>query len=203
MTLRTTSATRRTVVSRSSDVASTSATSSSSDSTGKRSGLERTELIVCMIAAAFPVPASVGCPLRTVLLSRYNANVGQVAVLLCVVQSVTHHEFIGDLEPDIVAFERKLASGWLVEQRRDLQRSRLVRQQQLLENRERQPCVENIFHHDHVLVFHGLVDVLGQLHFPSRVPSALKFLGRAGPVSVAGDADEIERGVQIDLPREI
>src|SRR5215467_99323 len=53
MTLRTTSATRRSVVSRSSDVASTSATSSSSDSAGRRSGLDTTEPIACMIAAAF------------------------------------------------------------------------------------------------------------------------------------------------------
>src|SRR5581483_11735731 len=53
MTLRTTSATRRSVVSRSSEVASTSATSSSSDSAGDGSGLDTTELILVMIAAAF------------------------------------------------------------------------------------------------------------------------------------------------------
>src|SRR5260221_13131262 len=136
MTLRTTSATRRTVVSRSSDVASTSATSSNSDSTGKRSGLERTELIVCMIAAAFPVPSSVGCSLRTVLLSRHDANVGQVAVLLRVVQAVADHEFVGDLEPNIIAFDRKLAARRLVEQRRDLQGSWLRRPQKLFEKRQ-------------------------------------------------------------------
>src|SRR5580704_9453565 len=56
MTLRTTSATRRTVVSRSSEVASTSATSSSSDSTGKRSGLASTESIGWYDSSRVPRP---------------------------------------------------------------------------------------------------------------------------------------------------
>src|ERR1700726_2312776 len=139
MTLRTTSATRLTVVSRSSDVASTSATSSSKDSTGKRSGLEMTEPIARIIAAAFPVlppgtPPTVleadrgsvalnlkPSPRRTrshtkkasvdqvlcdtscpswfmVLFSRHNANIGEIAIFLSVVQPVANHEFVRNLE---------------------------------------------------------------------------------------------------------
>src|ERR1035437_7173309 len=142
MTLPTTSATRRTVVSRSSDVANTSATSSSSDSTGNRSGLESTEPIRSYDSSRVPrsswLAGSAGSKgvsstqlgaTRAALFSRYNANVCQIAVLLRVIQSVAHHKSIGNLEPDIVALQRKLAPRRLVEQRRDLQGSRLVRQQ--------------------------------------------------------------------------
>src|SRR5580658_9506121 len=142
MTLRTTSATRRTVVSRSSDVASTSATSSSSDSTGKRSDLESTEPIVRMIAAAFPcyaeaIAARKGVSILGALLffrqlfsgelfSRYYANVGQVAILLRVVEPETNHKLVGNLKSDVISFQRKLAPRRLVEQRRNFQRPRLT-----------------------------------------------------------------------------
>src|ERR1700685_2196194 len=127
MTLRTTSATRLRVVSRSSDVANTSATSSSSDSTGKRSGLEMTELIARMIAAAFGFPRRIrrsnrstgelcwSASCRAKLLSGHNANVGQVAILLRVIQAVADDKFVGNLEANVVALERKLASRGLVE----------------------------------------------------------------------------------------
>src|SRR5579864_5641987 len=121
MTLRTTSATRRTVVSRSSDVATASATSSSNDSTGKRSGLEITEPIVGMIAAAFPVPAvregsgSKGVSeflalCGSTLFSGHNANVGEVTIFLRVVQSVANHKFVRNLETNVVAIQGELAS---------------------------------------------------------------------------------------------
>src|SRR3954451_5819352 len=60
MTLRTTSATRRRVVSRSSDVASTSATSSRRDSAGDGSVLETTELMLVMIGATILIPPRAG-----------------------------------------------------------------------------------------------------------------------------------------------
>src|SRR5579859_1118861 len=132
MTLRTTSATRRTVVSRSSDVANTSATSSSSDSTGKRSGLESTEPILRMIAAAFRLPlkaktqrlksgvVSLISPRSTdaALASRHHANIGKIAIFLRVVEAVADYKFL-NLESNVVAFQRKLAPRRLVEQGRD------------------------------------------------------------------------------------
>ena len=54
---------------------------------------------------------------------------------------------------------------------------------------QRQPSVENVFHQDDVLAFHRLVDILHQLHFPALL------LG----VAVAGNSDEIEAGVELDL----
>src|SRR5580658_2087631 len=102
MTLRTTSATRRTVVSRSSDVASTSATSSSSDSTGKRSGLDSTEPIVRMIAATFHLKGQEARPkgvpvLSRYLFSRHHANIGEIAILLRVVEPEPNYKFVGNL----------------------------------------------------------------------------------------------------------
>src|SRR5579863_357012 len=127
MTLRTTSATRRTVVSRSSDVARTSATSSRSDSTGRRSGLERTEPIPVndssrssRISAGSKIPTSrkrtrdpspslrAGSALLG-LFSGHDANVGEVAVFFRVVKAVADYEFVGNFEAHVIALERKLA----------------------------------------------------------------------------------------------
>src|SRR5215831_1769014 len=111
MTLRTISATRRTVVSRSSDVAKASATSSSKDSTGKRSGFDRTEPIEVTSYDNSRVSGS-----RCLKLFAGNdADVGEIAVFLGIVEAVADHEFIGDLEADVVAFEGELAPGRFVE----------------------------------------------------------------------------------------
>src|SRR5690242_12857567 len=135
MTLRTTSATRRKVVSRSSEVASTSATSSSRDSAGEGSGLEITESMNVMIAAGFCAPVDTGTVRFNgnvrkrlwwrgncaCLFSRYYTNIGKVAVFFGVVQPIAHDEFIWDLESDVVAFQGQFAAGRLVEERRYLQ----------------------------------------------------------------------------------
>src|ERR1700689_5273157 len=124
MTFRTTSATRRRVVSRSSDVANPSATSSSKDSAGKRSGLETTEPIARMIAAAFPGAGSrqgnadkKACDeaVRPNLFSGNHANVGQIAILFGVIQPIADDKFIRNLEADVITFQRELAPRGLVE----------------------------------------------------------------------------------------
>src|SRR5579862_4856329 len=212
MTLRTTSATRLTVVSKSSEVANTSATSRRSDSTGKRSGLEMAEPIAKYDSSRGPQfligQQQRGCGggprcACSKLFSGNNANVGEIAIFLGIVKPVADDKFVWDFEADVVSFQRKLSPRGLIEQRGNLQRARLVRHQQLLKNSQREAGVENIFDHDHVFIFHGLVDVLGQLYFASRIPSALEFLRRTGTVPVAGDADEIESGIEIDVPRQI
>src|ERR1700722_15383539 len=142
MTLRTTSATRRRVVSRSSEVASTSATSSSKGSICKCcAGLERTDPIVSMIAAGFreteSTPVRSGfcrllgvrqcCAafLSTTLLPRHYADIGQGAVALRVIQPIADHQFIGDLEADVIALKWKLAPRGLIQQRSDFECPRL------------------------------------------------------------------------------
>src|SRR5271156_64015 len=127
MTLRTTSATRRRVVSRSSEVDMTSATSSNRGSTyrclscGKCfSSLFRTEAIISMIAAVLSVPSTQYLVPRTAtcdrlalvfllgtrylvlsLLARHDADVGQIPIAFRVVQSVAHNELIGNGEADV------------------------------------------------------------------------------------------------------
>src|ERR1700739_2681333 len=115
MTLRTTSATRRSVVSRSSDVAKTSATSSSKDSTGRRSGLEMTELITrydssraaglisAISYAASRVSTQDSCPQAAdQLFSRHNTDIRQIAILFRVVEAVADHELVWNLEADVI-----------------------------------------------------------------------------------------------------
>jgi hypothetical protein len=51
------------------------------------------------------------------LLSWDDADIGQVAVLLSVVEPVAHNKFVRNLKANVIAFERKLAARWLIEQR--------------------------------------------------------------------------------------
>ena len=70
---------------------------------------------------------------------------------------------------------------------------------------QRQSSVEDVFDEDHVAVGKGLVQIFGQTYFAERVPGGVPgriFLGD-GAVSVAGNSDEIERGVERDLAGEV
>src|SRR5271170_3088663 len=120
MTLRTTSAIRRRVVSRSREVASTSATSSSRGSICRCcAGLERTEPIVSMIAAEFARQGTLPAPclslplaaargpccavfLLPTLFSRHHAYIGQVAIAFSVIQPIADDKFIGNFEAYVI-----------------------------------------------------------------------------------------------------
>ena len=65
--------------------------------------------------------------MRSTLFSWYHADVGEIAVTLGIVESVAYDKFVGNLESNVVAFDRELAPRWLIEQSRDLQRLWLVR----------------------------------------------------------------------------
>src|SRR5215470_735925 len=215
MTLRTTSATLRKVVSRSSDVANTSATSSSSDSTGNRSGLDRSEPTfpydssrVCGLALdskMFEARAlrdrCTGDPYR--LLPGHHAYVRKIAVFFRVVQAISHDKLVWNLESNVVAFQWKLASRRLVEQGRHLQGPRLPGIEHPLQIGHRQPGIEDVFNENDVLVLDGLVNVFRELYLARRVPATLEFLARCRAVAVTGDSDEVECCIQIDHPGEI
>src|ERR1700733_24739 len=135
MTLRTTSATRRSVVSRSSDVARTSATSSRSGSICK-CGLLRTEPIAFYIHDTSHFRGYLSrftCGVSVPLLPRHDANVGKIAVALGIVEPVAYDKLVGNLETDVVAFQCEFAPRRLVQKRRNLQRLGLARQQHLLQ----------------------------------------------------------------------
>src|SRR5712671_5754609 len=126
MTLRTNSATRRRVVSRSSVVLTTSATSSSRGSTWvgviSWAGLELTDFI---LAAALPaalrsrewlgeVRNAIHWRRRSGILDY--ANIGQVSIAFGIVQSISDDVSVRDGKPDIVRLDRLLAPRRLVEQ---------------------------------------------------------------------------------------
>src|SRR6478672_422093 len=200
MTLRTTSATRRSVVSRSKDVASTSATSSNSDSAGDGSGLETTELMLVMIAVSFSCPVDTGAMLlgkqstkarsgrgtRACLLSRDYTNVWQIAVFFGVIEAVADHKFVRNLKSDVIAFQGKLAARRFIQQGSDLQAARLPGHEQLFQVRHGQTGVENILDENDVPVFHALIDIFGELDFSGRIPTAHELLARAGTIAIAG-----------------
>src|SRR5438270_4908125 len=146
MTRRTTSATRVSVVSKSSEVANTSATSSSRSSTGRRFGLETTEFTLVMIAAGLSTICNrksrrrerSGILKRTHarrLFSWYNADVSQISILLRVIQAIADHKFVGNLESDVITFEWQFSTGGLTQQSGNFQRLRLTSHQHLFQIR--------------------------------------------------------------------
>src|SRR5437763_9337265 len=184
MTLRTTSATRRSVVSRSKDVASTSATSSSSDSAGDGSGLETTELMLVMIAVSFSRPVDTwamllgkhrakvrsGRDTGFYLLSRHHTNIREIAVFFGVIESVADHKFVRNLKSHVIAFQGKLAARGFIQQGGDLEAARLPRHEQLFQVRHGQASVKDVLDENYILVLHALIDVFGELDLAGRVP---------------------------------
>lgn len=69
-----------------------------------------------------PIPRfSYSCLLALVDSGRENADIGQVAVHLVVVQTIAHNKRIGDLEAGIVHREGRHAAGGLIQQRGNAQ----------------------------------------------------------------------------------
>src|SRR2546423_2431543 len=141
MTLRTNSATRRRVVSRSRVVLTTSATSSRKGSTWvgaiSWAGLELTAFILA--AASGPrctrrEGSTAGVAVHgspSGILD--HANIRQVSIALRIIEAIAHHIGIGDRETYVVRLDGHLAPRWLVEQGCNPQRFWLVRQQQFLD----------------------------------------------------------------------
>src|SRR5215470_10420944 len=68
-----------------------------------------------------------------------------------------------------------------------------MRAENVLQIIERQAGVENVFYEDDVAAFDRLIEVFGEAHFPAR----------ARAVTVAGDADKIETGIEIHAPGQV
>src|SRR5581483_8055191 len=109
MTFRTSSATRRKVVSRSSVVLTTSATSSSNGSTADTFPTWVWETpTVLMISVSRNRTADAGC---RGLFPWNDANVGQIPVPFRVIKTVADNKFVGDFEAHIIAFNRLFSAG--------------------------------------------------------------------------------------------
>ena len=89
------------------------------------------------------------------------------------------------LESDVVGLHGLFAAGGLVEQGRHPKGFRLMREKLFLQECQGKAGVENVFHEDDILFLHGLIHIFAQAYFAGRIPSALEFLRRAGPVTVA------------------
>ena len=119
------------------------------------------------------------------------------------VEPVSDYEMVFDLETNIVRFDRHFAARWLVEQRSQLQGSRLVRAQNLLQESEREAGVEDVFDDDHVLAFQRVIDVFRKPDLAGGIPSVTELLVGSWAIPVAGNADEVKGRIQLYSPREI
>src|SRR5579872_7042442 len=125
---------------------------------------------------------------------RKHAYVLEVAIALRVVQPVSDDEFVGNLEPDVIRLYVFLdAPLRLVEKRGDLQRIRFALLQNTQQISEREPGVQNIFHHDDVEPFDAGVQILVEPHLA----------GRLAAVPVAGDGHEIHGNFHANLAHQI
>src|SRR5450631_3972202 len=172
MTLRTSSATRRNVVSRSSVVFTTSATSSRRGSTSEaRSICEAVVFTSSIIAAGELVIENRKRGFVKLQITNYqsqifeHADIRKVSVALRIVQAVADHVGIGNGEADVVRLNRLLAARRLVQQGRNAQRPWLMRLHQLRNVVQRQPGIEDVFDQNRVAVRQRLIHVFGQTDF--------------------------------------
>src|SRR6185437_43163 len=70
-----------------------------------------------------------------------------------------------------------------------------------LEERQGEPRIEDIFYQHDVLTAQGLIYVLGQTDLAHRVPNFFLLWPRR--IAVAGYANEVEGGIQLDLPHQV
>src|SRR5581483_9571147 len=189
MTLRTNSATRFRVVSRSKVVFTTSATSSSSGSTlGNPAWVSVADIAAYDNSRFGSYPLSARCYREVTWnqtatafpcqqgrdgrsLARDDADIGQVAIALRIVQAVTHNELIGNFETDVIGLDGLLAPRRLVQQGGYFERAQLPRAKNVLEIGKSQAGVENVLHQNDILIAQRLINVFGQTHLSRRVPS--------------------------------
>src|SRR5579871_4064942 len=131
------------------------------------------------------------------------AHIRQVPVLFSVVQAVADDEFIRNLESDIVALNGQLAPRGFVEQGGDLEGLWLVGQEEFSKESQRQPGIENVLDQDDIFAFHGLVHVLGDAYLTGGVPAVLQFVRGARAIAIAGDADKVERGIEVQVAGQV
>ena len=104
------------------------------------------------------------------------------AVVFGVIQAVTHHELVRDLEAHIGHVHRPQPPAGLVQQGGDAQGARPPLLQHVDEIVQRHAAVDDVLDHQHVRALDGAVEVLGQPH-----------LARGGlALAIRGNADEVD-----------
>src|SRR5262249_13770526 len=102
-------------------------------------------------------------------------------------------EFVGNAKSNVVGLHRSHATRRLIQQGGDSHGSGLMLLQVFSKESESQTRIQDVFHQDHVLVAQRRGYVLNELNF------AVGLLLRA----VTTHGNEIEGGIQLDLPRQV
>src|SRR5262249_14283575 len=110
-------------------------------------------------------------------------DVGQIAVSLGVVEAVTDHEFIGDVESDVFDLHIYLHGVGLTQQRHDVDAVGVAGLEILEQPVERETAVDDVFDDEDVLAGDVAVEVFEDAH-------DARTLGRA---AVAADGHELHR----------
>ena len=115
-----------------------------------------------------------------------DADIGQVAVHLGVVQTVAHHELIRHLEAREVRLHGLHPAGGLVQQRHDGDAGGPLGEEVVLQKGQGVAGVQDVLHDDEIPAGDVLLDIVGDLH-----PA-----GGAGGVAVGADGDELQVALQ-------
>ena len=93
-----------------------------------------------------------------------NANVGQIAVQFGVIEAVADHEFVGDVEAQVVDAERHrgVAPGRFVEEGADAHAGRLALAELGVQVGQGQAAVDDVFDDDDVLAGDVHIEVFEQ-----------------------------------------
>src|SRR5205823_4721375 len=95
-----------------------------------------------------------------------DGDVREVSVLTGIVQPVSHDELVLDAEPDVIDLDVNLPPRRFAEQARRAHVARGTRLEDVLQVREREPRVDDVFDDQDVAPFDRAVEILDQLYLP-------------------------------------
>src|SRR5712691_2063108 len=94
-----------------------------------------------------------------------HTNIGQVAVILCIVQAITNHKLIRYTEADIIEGDGFNPLTPLIQKRADAQAERLALPQNFCEIVKRMATVNNILYDQHMFLRKRTFQVLENTHY--------------------------------------
>src|SRR5690242_5261656 len=122
-----------------------------------------------------------------------DADVTEVAVTLREIQAIAHHEFVGNLETDVVRPHLLDARRGLTQKRGHAQRARSALQKHALKISKSPAGIQDVFNENRVEALDAVVQILGQSNLA----------GTVGGLPIAGHRDEIQGYFEINLPDQI
>src|SRR5579859_671716 len=128
-----------------------------------------------------------------VVVQGQNANVGQVAVALGVIQAEAHDKFIGNRETNVVRLDRRDAALGLVQQNGDAHLFWLALLKNVQEVAQRKTGVENVLDDDDGFSFDAGIEIARESYLSGSVRA----------FAVAGDGNHVERHFAGNMPGEI